>query len=655
VKTPLRKYCAVALCITFAGPLWAQQEISPIKANGNFIFRSYKPAQAPAARLGNSARLASLIRGGKLYLTAQDAISLALENNIDIESSRYNALIDASQLTRSQAGGPLPGVPSANSQSGSVASGQGVSGSQAAAGVSNGGGGGNGASGTNGTITQIGPTTPTLDPIFTDVQSYAHQSSPQPNVTQSQVTNLIQNTRVYSEAISQGLITGGTATVTYKDSHLNENAPSDDLNPTSAPSLQLSIQHNFLLGFGVAVNARNITVAKANLKINDLSFKQEVISVVVNVLNNYYGISADYEDVKAKKSALDVARQFYEDNKKQVQIGTMAPLDVTTAEAQVASSEQALVVSETTLQQDQITLKNLLSRNGLADPILAEVEIVPLDHIEVPEKEDLPPVKTLLATALANRPDLEANKLNLINSQTSALGTTNGVLPQLSGFASLTNRGLSGVAQPTLVRGFSGTNGGTSTLPSGYELCPASIGPPGSVCQLPSPSLVGGIGTALGQVIDRHFPSESGGIYFNPTFRNRQAQADAGIDQLSLRQQELENQRTTNQVFVDVSNQTVGLQQARIRYQAAVKNRILEEQLLSAEQKKFSLGASTTYNVVQQQRDLVAAQSTEVAALVAYSNARIALDQTLGTTLKTNNVSIDEATSGHVARASSLP
>jgi outer membrane protein TolC len=166
---------------------------------------------------------------------------------------------------------------------------------------------------------------------------------------------------------------------------------------------------------------------------------------------------------------------------------------------------------------------------------------------------------------------------------------------------------------------------------------------------------VGGIGTALGQVIDRHFPSESGGIYFNPTFRNRQAQADQGIDQLSLRQTELENQRTTNQVFVDVSNQTVGLQQARIRYQAAVKNRILEEQLLSAEQKKFGLGASTTYNVVQQQRDLVAAQSTEVAALVAYSNARIALDQTLGTTLKTNNVSIDEATSGHVARASSLP
>jgi outer membrane protein TolC len=654
MKGLMKKLAAAALCVTCSGPLWAQQEISPIMGNGNFIFRSYEAQQVPAARLGNSTRFAALVRGGKLYLTAQDAISLALENNIDIESNRYNALTSISQLIRSQAGGPLPGVPSANSQSGSVASGQGVSGSQSAAGVSNSGNGGGSASSTNGTITQIGPTTPTLDPVFTDVQSYAHRSSPQPNLTQSQTINLIQNTRSYSEALNVGLITGGQVTITYKDSYLRENAPTDDLNPTSAPSLQLSVQHNFLQGFGVAVNSRNITVAKANLGITDLNFKQEVISVVVNVLNLYYGLSADYEDVKAKRTAVDVARRFFEDNKKKVQIGTMAPLDVTTAEAQEASSEEALVESETTLQQAQISLKNVLSRNGLADPILAQAEIIPLDHIDVPEKEDLPPMKQLVATAFANRPDLAANDLNLKNSKTSALGTTNGVLPQLSGFASATNKGLSGVAQPALVSGFSGSTG-ASGLPSGYIPCPASVGPKGSICEVPPASLVGGIGTGLGQVFDRHFPSESAGAYFSPTLRNRQALADQAIDQLSLRQTELENLRTANQVSVDVSNQTVALQQARIRYQAAVKNRILEEQLLSAEQKKFSLGASTTYNVVQQERDLATAQSTEVADLVAYSNARVSLDQTLGTTLRTNNISIDEATKGHVSRASSLP
>ena len=191
-------------------------------------------------------------------------------------------------------------------------------------------------------------------------------------------------------------------------------------------------------------------------------------------------------------------------------------------------------------------------------------------------------------------------------------------------------------------------------MPPGFEACPASYGPR-TICEIPNKYFDGNITTALGQMIRRDFPTESAGAYFGPTLRNRQAVADQGIDQLSLRQIELENERTANQVAVDVSNQLIALRQARIRYQAAVKNRVLEEQLLDAEQKKFALGASTTFNVVTQQRDLAAAQSTEVASLAAYSQARISLDQTLGTTLKTNNVSIDEVQNGQIARPSTLP
>ena len=649
----LKQFIAVGLCATCIGPLWAQ-EIAPASPGGGFILKSYKAPSVPPSRLANSNRLASLVRGNKLYLTAQDAIALALENNIDIESNRYNALISLSNLSRSEAGGPLPGVPSGTSQVGAVASGQGASGSQTAAGVSNSGNSSSGSGSTNATITQIGPTTPTLDPIFTDVQSYSHTSAPQPNLTLTQTPNYIQNSRIYNEGYKQGLLTGGQVSITYKDSYLNENAASDLLNPTSATSFQVQIQHNFLQGFGRAVNARNITVAKATLGITDLNFKEQVIGIVVSVLNDYYGLAADFEDIKAKQSAFDVARRFFEDNKKQVEIGTLAPLDVTTAEAQVASSEEALVVSQTTLEQAQLQLKNLLSRNGLSDPTLARVDIIPLDHIQVPEKDDLPSIKELVNSSLANRPDLAADKLNLANNVTSALGTRNGVLPQLAGFASASDSGLAGSPRIVRANGASGFSG-ASALPSGFIPCPASVGPPGSVCEVPDPSLIGGVGTALGQTAKRHFPSESAGAFFAPTLRNRQAQADESIDQLSLRQQELENQRSVNQVSVDVSNQFVGLQQARIRYQAAVKNRVLEEQLLSAEQKKFSLGASTTYNVVQQERDLATAQSTEVASLVAYSQARVALDQTVGTTLKSNNISIDEVTKGKISRASTLP
>jgi outer membrane protein TolC len=612
------------------------------------LFGSYSAPQVPPARLGNGSRLSGLIQGGKLYLTAEDAVALALENNIDIESDRYNALIAQWNYRRQQAGGPLPGVPSGSSQAGSVQSGEGVAGSQAAAGV-NTGGGSSGSNSTNATISQIGPVTPTLDPSFSSAETFTHKSTPQSNPTQSQVANLIDNTRNYTETYNEGFIYGGKGSLSFSNSYLNENAPTDLLNPQNGTSLSLSLQQNLLYGFGKALNARNITIAKANIGINDLSFKTQVIAVVVNVLTNYYSLSADYEDLKAKRQALSVAQRFFEDNKKQVQIGTMAPLDVTTAEAQVASSEQDLVVSETTLEQEQVTLKNLLSRNGLADPLLANSEIIPLDKIEVPEKDTLPPFKEALATAMTNRADLETDRLNFINSKTNTLGTSNGVLPSLVAFGSAQSQGLSGTPHTI----FAGPIPAGTPIPQGYGACPPSFGP-NTICETPNKEFNGSLPTALGQMIRRDFPSQSGGAFFGPTLRNRQALADQGIDQLSLRQTELENERTINQVGVDVSNQLIGLQQARIKYQAAVKSRVLEEQLLDAEQKKFSLGASTTFNVVTQQRDLASAQATEISTLAGYSQARILLDQTLGLTLKTNHIQIEEVQNGQLSRKSVL-
>lgn len=650
----VRKGIAIGLCLCCTPVIFAQQ-IAPEKPTGSIFIRPYKASTIPPVRFANSLRARDLVRGGNLYLTVQDALALAIENNIDLELDRYGPLIDEWNLERYEGGGPLPGVPNATSTGKSVASGQGVSGSQAAAGVSTSGANNNSGNTAGATISQIGPTTPTLDPVFQDVQNYSHTSAPQPNLIQSQVLNLIQNQRNYTESISTGVITGGQVSLTYNDSYLNENAPSDLTNPSNFTTVTLSIRHNFLQGFGVAVNSRNITVAKNNLKLDDLTFENEVMGVVVNVLNLYYGLVADDEDVKAKQSAVEVAKRFYEDNKKQVQIGTMAPIDVTTAEAQLASSQQDLVVSQTTLEQQQISLKDALSRNGLADPVLREATIIPLDRIVVPEESNLPPLKSLIATALANRPDLAAEQMNIKNLEISALGTKNGVLPQLAGLASLKNTGSAGTARYVPIPPDEVSQFANSPLPSGIVPCPPSVAPKGSLCEVPDPYFVGGIGTALGQMIRRNFPSESGGGFIAPTIRNRQAQADAAIDQLTIRQTQAQTQRDLNEVAVDVSNQVVALQQARARYAAAVKSRVLEQQLLDAEQKKFKLGASTTYNVVTQQRDLSAAQSAEIAALVAYSNAQVSLDQVLGTTLQTNKVSLKEAVSGQVDRKSSLP
>ena len=654
----VRSAVAGILCISCGLlPATAQQAIVDTqKPTGFVVIRPYKPAPIPPVRTTNSLRLRDLMRGGKIYLTAQDAVALALENNVDLAIDRYAPLSAVWSVERSEAGGALPGLPNFQTQSTTVAAGQGAQGAQASAGVSTSFGGGNFGNNSSSQIQQIGAITPVLDPVVQHSQVYSHRSTPQANTRLTQPTNYIQSTHNYSDSISQGLITGGTVTLGYNESYLDENVPSDYLNPTTSPVLSLQFQHSLLAGFGRALNSRSINVAKNTVREDDLTFRSQVMSIVANVLNLYYGLVADRQDVRAKQSAFDVAQRFFQDNKKQVQIGTMAPLDVTTAEAQVASTQQDLVVSQTTLAEQEVSLKNVLSLNGLADPLIADADIVPLDPIYVPEKESLPSMTEMVATAIKNRPDLAATKINIENLDLNALNTQNSVLPNLQVNAITSQQGLSGTPQAVLVRSDTGQNSGGANAPvPNRRPCPAGTKPPNSLCDYPDAYFIGGITNSLGQMIRRNFPTETvgGGMFLN--FRNRAAQADQRIDQLTNRQVALQARRDVNQASVDVSNQSVGLQQARARYQSALHNRVLQEQLLEAEQKKFKLGASTTFLVVQQQRDLATAQSAETTALGTYSTAKVALNQTLGITLEANQVTLSEAQSGHVTRRSTLP
>lgn len=625
----LRAGVAVALCIVFpVSPVLAQDAaIGPVKPAASILFRPYEAVDVPAVRLANSSRLHELIRDGKLYLTAQDAIALALENNIDLEIARYAPISAAWRVTRAEAGGALPGVPSAASQTTSVASGQGVQGSQAAVGAQGGGGGGATRGTGNASISQIGPVTQTLDATIQETTTFSHRTTPQSNSVQSLTSALVQNQRTYTGSIQQGLLSGGSVSIGYSNHYLNENSPTDVLNPSWAPNLSISLQHNLLQGFGTEVGGRTITISKINLQTSDLTFRSQVITVVNNVLNAYYALVAADEDLKAKTNAFDVAKTFLGDTSKQIEIGSLAETDRIKAESQVATTRQDLVVSETTLAQNEVRLKNLLSRKGIADPLLAAAHIVALDRMVMPEKDNLPPVKELVAKALANRPDLAAERANLSTALISAKGTKNGLLPTLVAFGSASAAGLAGT--PRTVNSVPGA------APDAY--------------------FVGGTGTALGQVFRRNFPSQNAGAFFMAPIGNRQAQADQGIDQLQLRQTELSLQKDLNQTHVDVMNAIVALEQARARYDAAVLNRELAQQLLDSERKKFDIGSSTPFNVIQQQRDLATAQASQISALVTYNTARIALDQTVGQTLEVNRVVIAEARTGKVAMQSKQP
>jgi outer membrane protein len=418
--------------------------------------------------------------------------------------------------------------------------------------------------------------------------------------------------------------------INYNYHYVNENGALDVLNPSVAPGLSFSLQQNLLQGLGIKLNERNITVAKMNLADSDLNFKTQVAGVVVNVLNAYYSLVGDYEDLKAKQDALDTARRFFDESKRRFDLGALAQLDVTTADNQVAVGQLAFVNSQAAVAQQQLQLKNLISRTGPGNALIADVDIVPVDQLVIPSTDDLPPVKNLVETALANRSDLIVERGNVKSAEISALGTLNGLLPSAGVNVSRSTAGLAGAPK-------------TVTLAPGF--------PPFTS----DPYFKGNVGTALGQVFRQNFPSEGIFVFGAVQIYDRAAQADHAIDQLSLRQQQLITARDMNQAQVDVTNSVVALRQARARYEAAVQSRILQQQLLDSEEKKFNLGASTPYNVIVQQRDLAAAQSSELAARVSYQSARISLDQTTGATLEVNHISLGEAETGKISQNSSLP
>jgi outer membrane protein len=382
-----------------------------------------------------------------------------------------------------------------------------------------------------------------------------------------------------------------------------------------------------LYGFGTEVNNRTIRVAKNNLKLSDLQFQQQLIVTISAVSNLYWDLVAFNESVRVAQQALKTDQQLYEDNKKQVQIGTLAPIEVTRAEAAVATDNQNLLVAETNVLQQETILKNALSKNGVANPTLAEVRIVPLDPISIPEQEKPAPLGTLVDEALAHRPEIAQNKITLASLNINLKGSRNELRPQLSAFVDLTNNGLTGQAVP----------------PNPYTEGSAD------------PYLVGGYGNALGQIFRRNYPSYSAGFSLNIPLRNRAAQGDYVTDQLNLRISELQLKKSINQVRVDVQNAVTGIQQARAGYEASVKARILQQQTLDAEKKKYSLGASTVYQVILDQRDLATAEGAEVQAEATYVHAKINFDQAVGRTLQANNVSIDQAMKGQVAKPSVLP
>jgi outer membrane protein len=611
-QTPVR---ILSIFLGLSVCAFAQTEIGIRPATGGlgFLTHPYQAGTVPPIRLDNSSRLASLLRAGNLYLTAQDVVALAIENNIDVEIQRYGPLLQKEVLLRAQGGGVLRsvGLPvAAGPQSVSL---QGISANttstlSAGTGVSSGGG----------IVTQLGPPIPTLDPSFVGIASFAHSSTPQSNIVATGVPTLITSTRSYQAQYIQTFDFGLNAQLTYASRYTRVNSPDYNLNPFTSGFVDLLLTQNLLYGFGRAVNDRNIRVQKNNVKVSDLQFKQQVMTTVSAALNLYWDLVSFNEDVRARRREVATAQQLLEDNKKLVEFGTAAPIEITRAESQLYASQQDLVTAETNLLQQETVLKNALSRNGVASAGLTSVHLVPLDKIEVPDRDEIRPLEDLIQEALIKRPEMAQARLNLESNQMNLVGIKNELKPTLQAFTELTNNGLVGQITGT-------------------------------------PFATGGYGDLLSEIARRNYPNYSAGISLNIPLRNRAAQADYATSMLELRQNELNLRKNVNQIHVDVQNALIGLQQARARYAASVKSRVLQEETLAGDQKRYRLGATVSFQVVQDQRDLATAQSAEVQSMANYTHARISLDQALGATLEVNRISVDEALHGRLSQTSTLP
>jgi outer membrane protein TolC len=580
--------------------------------------RSYAPQNAPAIRMTNSQRLHALIRSGNLYLSVRDALALAIENNLNLEIDRYGPLLADSALERARAGGPIRGVPSASQQVSSVNSGVGVNGAAASAGVSTGsGGGGGGGSGGGAAIQQVGAVTRVLDPSMQSTTTFSHLTQPQANTVLSQTDSLVQSIHNYNNVVQQGLLSGGVIQFRSFEGYLHENAP-DLLNPAVGPHMDLLIRHDLLQNFGVKLNNRNIRIAQINLAGSREMFRSQLFDLTVNVLNLYWDLVSAREQLKVRERAVEITRKFVADTRFEISIGALPAVEISRAEAEEASRRQDLTIAQVNLRQSSNLMKEALSHT--ADPLLETAEIIPLDSMEVPETEELAPLRELLKTALAKRPDVAVSNLRDQTAEIALAGTTNPLLPSLQVVTQTYNRGLAGQKQSGRANQF----------------------------------FVGGYGSALSQVFRRDFPNNTASISFSIPLNNRQAQGDYGIDQLQFRQNQLRGQKDDNQILVDISSQLNALRQARSRYATARSTRVLQEQLLEAEQKRA--GGVTALNVIMaDQRALVAAQLSETNALASYSRARISLDQVLGETLERNGITLEEGLNGRVERESRLP
>jgi outer membrane protein len=598
------------------------------KAFPNLI-APYSGVNIPSPSLTNSPKIEQLIHDGKLELSLQDAIELALQNSLDIEVARYNVWFADTDLLATAGGGV-----------------------------------GRGTAGASLPFSTANVPTLSFDPLVSGTVSIDSQVVPVNNpflsgtgTSTSGLTGLGVHTDLYNFGVSQAFSPGTTVSLTWDNTRSSSASAFNFFNPSVQSSLYIGIQQQLLNGFGRAVNRRNILIAKNNRRIADFAFAQQAITTVTNTITAYWELAYARENVKVQQQAVTVSEKLYNDNKKQLEIGTMAPLDVTRAESELATDRQNLIVAQTANLQQQQVLRNAISRDPMA-PNLANVEIIPTDKPTPPAIVEAANFEDAVKEAFTKRPDLAEQDINLRNAEIDTKANKNALLPVATVTARWGSQGLGGnspiiTSTPAAGSAIVGNDGQPITV-LGAGGTPVEIFEP-SVTTTQTGTKTGGLPDAQSQIFHNQFPDYNVALSLNIPIRNRVAQGDYQRALLSQRQNEAILQQQKNAAILDVRNTYIALVQDRAQVEAAGKARELQQQTFDAEQKKYQLGASTVYNVILTQRDLITAQGTELRALANLVEAKANYERALGRTLEVNNVTIAQGSKSLLDKDTLIP
>jgi len=543
----------------------------------NDLTRKYKPQSVAPIDMSNSSRLEQLTRAGNLYLSLNDAIALALENNIGVEIQRYQfELTDVAYQS-------------------SLAGANGV-----------------------------------FDPTFS-VNQFNYNHSAQPvtnNVGTGNVTTNITDTYNRNFQLAQTFKTGANATFGFTSGKSTTNNQNSNFVPNLTGNLNLNITQPLLRGFGVGLNTLGITIAKNNRRAADYTFRTQINTQVNTVVAAYWNLVSASLNVGVSRQSLELSQRLLDQNKKQIEIGTMAPIDIKQTEVQVANGELAVITAEAAVATQENTLKNIISRNSLAGASLSSVHIIPTSRVEVPTIEQVQPIQDLTDMALKSRPELEQSRINLENTQTNLRTTKNGLLPQLNLTGTVSNPASGGVLNPV-----PNVNAAGVTVPRAVN-----------------PDRTGGFSNTLNQLFYQPTVNYTLGFTFTINLRNRSQQAAYATASLNQRTQELQLQQQINQIRADVANAQVSITSARGRLSAAEKALAAQEAVVDGEQRKFQLGTSTLYVVIQQQNTLATSRQNVVTAQVAYATAKLAMDVATGNLMEKYGIVFEEAKDGALSR-----